>query len=42
MGLRLFYRVRLYLDGIPGHAWTPEIVERVLLADVLSSASTQT
>ena len=30
LGMRIFYRVRLYLDGIPGHAWTPEIVERVI------------
>ena len=30
LGLRLFYRVRLYLDGIPGYAWTPDIVERVI------------
>ncbi|CAN6324551.1 unnamed protein product [Urochloa humidicola] len=30
MGMRLFFRVRLCLDGIPGHAWTPDIVERVI------------
>ncbi|CAO2201038.1 unnamed protein product [Urochloa humidicola] len=30
MGMRLFFRVRLCLDGIPGHTWTPEIVERVI------------
>ncbi|CAN6252346.1 unnamed protein product [Urochloa humidicola] len=29
-GMRLFFRVRLYLDGIPAHAWTPNIVERVI------------
>ncbi|TKW08333.1 hypothetical protein SEVIR_6G022232v4 [Setaria viridis] len=26
----IFYRVRLCLDGIPAHAWTLEIVERVV------------
>nr|TKW17005.1 hypothetical protein SEVIR_5G337100v2 [Setaria viridis] len=30
LGFRIFYRVRLCLDGIPSHAWTPEIVERVI------------
>jgi hypothetical protein len=30
MGFRMFYRVRLFLDGIPDHAWTPAIVERVI------------
>ncbi|CAN6303338.1 unnamed protein product [Urochloa humidicola] len=30
LGMRIFYRVRLCLDGIPTHAWTPEIVERVI------------
>ncbi|CAN6180964.1 unnamed protein product [Urochloa humidicola] len=30
LGMRIFFRVRLYLDGIPEHAWTPEIVERVI------------
>ena len=30
LGMRIFYRVRLYLDRIPDHAWTPEIVERVI------------
>lgn len=29
-GMRIFYRVRLCIDGIPTHAWTPEIVERVI------------
>ncbi|CAO2170287.1 unnamed protein product [Urochloa humidicola] len=29
-GQRLFFRVRLYLDGIPEHAWTLDIVERVI------------
>ncbi|CAO2179602.1 unnamed protein product [Urochloa humidicola] len=28
--MRIFYRVRLCLDGIPPHAWTPDIVERVI------------
>jgi len=28
--MRIFYRVHLYLDGIPGYAWTPEIVERII------------
>lgn len=28
--LRLFYRVRLCLDGVPSHAWTPDIVERII------------
>ncbi|CAO2147115.1 unnamed protein product [Urochloa humidicola] len=27
---RIFYKVRLCLDGIPPHAWTPEIIERVI------------
>jgi hypothetical protein len=30
LGLRLFYRVKLYLDGIPPHAWTPNIIETVI------------
>nr|TKV92550.1 LOW QUALITY PROTEIN: hypothetical protein SEVIR_9G168700v2 [Setaria viridis] len=30
LGLRIFYRVRLYLDGIPIHACTPDIVERII------------
>ena len=30
LGMRIFFRVRLYLDGIPDHAWTPDIVERVI------------
>jgi hypothetical protein len=30
LGFRMFYRVRLFLDGIPDHAWTPAIVERVI------------
>ncbi|RLN12941.1 hypothetical protein C2845_PM09G13030 [Panicum miliaceum] len=30
LGMRIFFRVRLYLDGIPEHAWTPDIVERVI------------
>nr|TKW08179.1 hypothetical protein SEVIR_6G012100v2 [Setaria viridis] len=30
LGFRIFYRVRLCLDGIPSHAWTPEIVERII------------
>ncbi|CAN6356994.1 unnamed protein product [Urochloa humidicola] len=30
IGMRIFYRVRLCLDGIPIHAWTPDIVERVI------------
>ncbi|CAO1939196.1 unnamed protein product [Urochloa humidicola] len=30
LGMRVFFRVRLYLDGIPSHAWTPEIVERTI------------
>ncbi|XP_022678655.1 uncharacterized protein LOC111255768 [Setaria italica] len=30
LGFRIFYRVRLCLDGIPSHAWTLEIVERVI------------
>nr|TKW04868.1 hypothetical protein SEVIR_7G138200v2 [Setaria viridis] len=24
-GLRIFYHVRIYLDGIPSHAWTPDM-----------------
>ena len=30
LGMHVFYRIRLYLDGIPGHAWTPELVERIV------------
>jgi hypothetical protein len=30
LGFRMFYRVRLFLDGIPGHAWMPAIVERLI------------
>ena len=30
LGKRIFFRVRLYLDGIPDHAWTSGIVERVI------------
>lgn len=32
LGMRLFYRVRLCLDGngIPDHAWMPDTVERVI------------
>jgi hypothetical protein len=30
LGFRFFYRVKLCLDGIPDHAWTPAIVERVI------------
>jgi hypothetical protein len=30
MGFRMFYRARLCLDGIPDHAWTPAIIERVI------------
>nr|TKW20534.1 hypothetical protein SEVIR_4G094900v2 [Setaria viridis] len=30
LSFRIFYRVCLCLDGIPSHAWTPEIVERVI------------
>jgi hypothetical protein len=30
LGMRVFYRVRLYLDGVPDHAWTPDIIERVI------------
>nr|TKW26131.1 hypothetical protein SEVIR_3G166400v2 [Setaria viridis] len=28
LSIRIFYRVRLYLDDIPDHAWTPDIIER--------------
>jgi hypothetical protein len=28
--MRVFYRVRLYLNGVPNHAWTPDIIERVI------------
>jgi hypothetical protein len=31
LGFRMFYRARLFLDGIPDHAWTPAIVERVIV-----------
>jgi hypothetical protein len=30
LGFRFFYRVKLCLDGIPDHAWTSAIVERVI------------
>jgi hypothetical protein len=30
LGFRIFYRVKLCLDGIPEHAWMPVIVERVI------------
>ncbi|CAN6203027.1 unnamed protein product [Urochloa humidicola] len=30
LGMCIFFRVRLYLDGIPDHAWTLDIVERVI------------
>jgi hypothetical protein len=30
LGLRIFYRVRLCLDGIPPHVWTLDIVQRVI------------
>ncbi|CAN6333854.1 unnamed protein product [Urochloa humidicola] len=30
LGMCIFFRVRMYLDGIPEHAWTLEIVERVI------------
>jgi hypothetical protein len=30
LGFRFFYKVKLCLDGIPDHAWTPGIVERVI------------
>nr|TKW39447.1 hypothetical protein SEVIR_1G179500v2 [Setaria viridis] len=30
LGLRIFFHVRLYLDGIPIHACTPDIVERII------------
>jgi hypothetical protein len=30
LGFRMFYRVRLWLHGIPDHAWTPVIVELLI------------
>ncbi|CAN6372184.1 unnamed protein product [Urochloa humidicola] len=30
LGMRIFFRVRLCLDGISSHVWTPDIVERVI------------
>ncbi|CAO2152345.1 unnamed protein product [Urochloa humidicola] len=30
LGANLFYRVRLVLDGVPRHAWQPDIVERLI------------
>nr|TKW17205.1 hypothetical protein SEVIR_5G351000v2 [Setaria viridis] len=30
LGAALFYRVRLVLDGVPRHAWQPELVERIV------------
>jgi NAD dependent epimerase/dehydratase family enzyme len=30
LGFRIFYRVRLCLDGVLDHVWTPEIVERII------------
>ncbi|CAN6312864.1 unnamed protein product [Urochloa humidicola] len=29
-GAAMFYRVRLVLDGVPRHAWQPDIVERLI------------
>lgn len=29
-GALLMYRVRLCLDGVPGHAWTEDIVEKII------------
>jgi hypothetical protein len=42
LGVRIFYRVRLYLDGIPDHAWTPNIFERVGARTTRSSADAAT
>nr|TKW15256.1 hypothetical protein SEVIR_5G225400v2 [Setaria viridis] len=30
LGMRIFFRVKLYLNGIPGHAWMPDIVECII------------
>nr|TKV98179.1 hypothetical protein SEVIR_9G542400v2 [Setaria viridis] len=30
LGAALFYRVRICLDGVPRHAWLPDIVERLV------------
>ena len=30
LGMRLFFRVHMYLDGILGHAWMLKIVERII------------
>jgi hypothetical protein len=30
LGFRIFYRVRLCLDGVPDHVWSPEVVERII------------
>lgn len=30
LGAALFYRVCLVLDGVPRHAWQPDIVERIV------------
>ncbi|WVZ78760.1 hypothetical protein U9M48_026416 [Paspalum notatum var. saurae] len=30
LGVTLLYRVKLCLDGIPDHAWDPDIVERII------------
>nr|TKW09342.1 hypothetical protein SEVIR_6G087900v2 [Setaria viridis] len=30
LGVALFYRVRLLLDGVPRHAWQSELVERIV------------
>ena len=30
LGMQIFFRVRLYLDGIPDHAKTPDVVKRVI------------
>jgi hypothetical protein len=30
LGFRMFYRVQLFLDGIPDHAWTLAIMERLI------------
>lgn len=31
LGVALFYRVRLVLDGVPRQVWQPELVERIVV-----------
>lgn len=30
LGMHIFYRISIYLDGIPSHAWTSDIIELII------------